>query len=98
MISGQRMMTSYIRPGGVWRDVPAGFEDAVKEFLDYLPPKLDDYDRLLTNNPIFKMRTQNIGYISAEDALAWGLAGPSLRGSGVNFDVRKAMPRSEEHT
>ena len=94
MVSGQRMMTSYIRPGGLWRDVPAGFEERVLAFLDYLPPKLDDYERLLTNNPIFKQRTQGIGYISAEDAIKWGLSGSSLRGSGVNYDVRKAMPYS----
>ncbi len=92
LISGQRMMTSYIRPGGVWRDVPAGFEEAVTQFLEYLPSRLDDYERLLTHNPIFKSRTQDIGVISAEDALRWGMTGPSLRGSGVNFDVRRAMP------
>jgi len=92
MVSGQRMMTSYIRPGGVWRDAPAGFEETVASFLDYLPAKLDDYERLLTNNPIFKQRTQGIGYISAEDAIKWGLSGSSLRGSGVNYDVRRAMP------
>ncbi len=92
MVSGQRMMTSYIRPGGLWRDVPAGFEERVSAFLDYLPPKLDDYERLLTNNPIFKQRTQGIGYIGAEDAIKWGMSGSSLRGSGVNYDVRKAMP------
>ncbi len=94
MVSGQRMMTSYIRPGGVWRDLPPGFEAVVADFLDYLPAKLDDYERLLTNNPIFKLRTQGIGYISAEEAVRWGLSGPSLRGSGVNYDVRKAMPYS----
>lgn len=92
MVSGQRMMTSYIRPGGVWRDTPAGFEEAVRSFLDYMPAKLDDYERLLTNNPIFRMRTQGIGCISAEDALKWGMTGSSLRGSGVNYDVRRAMP------
>lgn len=93
-ISGQRMMTSYIRPGGLWRDVTPDFEDAVRWFLDYLPPKLDDYEALLTHNPIWLDRTRGIGVISAEDALAWGLTGASLRGSGVNFDVRKAMPYS----
>lgn len=93
-ISGQRMMTSYIRPGGLWRDVTPDFEDAVRWFMDYLPPRLDDYEALLTNNPIWLDRTRGIGVISAEDALAWGLTGASLRGSGVNFDVRKAMPYS----
>jgi NADH-quinone oxidoreductase subunit D len=94
MISGQRMMTSYFRPGGVWRDVPAGFEEAVRDFLDYLPHRLDEYEALLTNNPIWLDRTKGIGVIDAETALAWGLSGPSLRGSGVNWDIRKAMPYS----
>jgi NADH-quinone oxidoreductase subunit D len=94
MISGQRMMTSYIRPGGVWRDVPAGFEEAVRAFLDYLPSKLDDYEDLLVNNPIWLDRTKNIGVIDGSTALSWGLTGPSLRGSGVNFDLRKAQPYS----
>jgi NADH-quinone oxidoreductase subunit D len=91
-VSGQRMMTSYIRPGGVWRDVPAGWEDSVRDFLGSLPAHLDDYERMLSNNPIFKSRTQDVGYISPEDAVHWGLSGPSLRGSGVNYDVRRAMP------
>ena len=94
MISGQRMMTSYFRPGGLWRDVPAGFEDAVRDFIGYLPARLDDYNALLENNPIWLDRTKNIGVIDGETALAWALTGPSLRGSGVNFDVRKAMPYS----
>lgn len=94
MVAGQRMMTSYIRPGGLWRDVPAGFEDAVAAFLDYLPAKLDDYEALLTHNPIWLDRTKGIGVIDGETALAWGLTGGSLRGSGVNYDVRKVMPYS----
>ena len=93
MVGGQRMMTSYFRPGGVWRDVPAGFEDAVRDFINnYLPPKLDDYHSLLDKNPIWLDRTKGIGVIDAEHALAWALTGASLRGSGVNFDIRKAMP------
>jgi len=94
MISGQRMMTSYFRPGGVWRDVPAGFEEAVRDFMAYLPPRLDEYEALLTRNPIWLDRTKDIGVIDGETALAWGLTGPSLRGSGVNFDIRKSMPYS----
>lgn len=94
MVAGQRMMTSYIRPGGLWRDVPAGFEEAVSAFLDYLPAKLDDYEALLTHNPIWLDRTKGIGVIDGETALAWGLTGGSLRGSGVNYDVRKVMPYS----
>lgn len=94
MVSGQRMMTSYTRPGGVWRDVPAGFEDAVRAFMALLPEKLDDYEGLLTDNPIWLDRTKGIGVIDGPTALAWGLTGPSLRGSGVNYDVRKVMPYS----
>ncbi len=94
LVAGQRMMTSYIRPGGLWRDVPAGFEEAVAAFLDYLPAKLDDYEALLTDNPIWLDRTKGIGVIDGETALAWGLTGGSLRGSGVNYDVRKVMPYS----
>ncbi len=94
MISGQRMMTSYFRPGGVWRDVPAGFEEAVRDFLAYLPPRLEEYEALLTKNPIWIDRTRDIGVIDGETALAWSLSGPSLRGSGVNFDIRKSMPYS----
>ena len=88
------MMTSYIRPGGLWRDVPDGFVETVSDFLDYIPAKLDDYERLLTKNPIFLQRTQGVGLISAEEAMGWGMTGPALRGSGVNYDVRKAMPYS----
>ena len=94
MISGQRMMTSYIRPGGLWRDVPAGFEDAVRDFLDYLPRRLDEYEALLTNNPIWLDRTKDIGVVDAQTALEWALTGPTLRGSGVNYDLRKAQPYS----
>jgi NADH-quinone oxidoreductase subunit D len=90
--SGQRMMTSYIRPGGLWRDVPAEFEPAVRQFLRIFPARIDQYERLLTRNPLFVDRTRQIAVISGEDAIRWGLSGPSLRGSGVNFDLRKAQP------
>jgi len=92
MISGQRMMTSYIRPGGVWRDVPAGFEEAVRAFTNGLPARLKEYDALLLNNPIWLDRTRNIGVIDGQTALSWGLTGPALRGSGIAYDIRKAMP------
>jgi NADH-quinone oxidoreductase subunit D len=94
MVSGQRMMTSYFRPGGLWRDVPPEFEPAVREFLDFFPARIADYEALLKNNPIFLERTKGIGRISQEDALAWGLTGANLRGTGVKWDVRKAMPYS----
>jgi NADH-quinone oxidoreductase subunit D len=94
IVSGQRMMSSYFRPGGLWRDVTSEFEPAVRDFLVYFPPKIGDYEKLLTDNPIWLDRTQGIGFISAEDALALGCTGPTLRGSGVNWDIRKAIPYS----
>lgn len=94
MVSGQRMMSSYFRPGGVWRDITPEFEPAVRSFLDYFPPKIDDYENLLTQNPLWLDRTQGIGFISAQDAIALGCTGPTLRGSGVNWDIRKAIPYS----
>ncbi len=92
MISGQRMMGSYIRPGGVWRDLPDEFYPAVNEFLEYMPAKIDDYERLLRENPIWKDRTCGVGVLEPDVALAIGASGPVLRGSGVNWDIRKAMP------
>ena len=92
MVSGQRMMASYFRPGGLWRDVPEEFVPAVRQFLDFFPSRIEDYDALLKQNPIFLKRTKGIGAISAEDAVAWGLTGPSLRGSGVNWDIRRSAP------
>ena len=94
MVSGQRMMASYFRPGGLWRDLPPGFEEAVRDFLKLMPERIDEYEALLDKNPIWLERTQHIGVISPKDAIAWGVSGPSLRGSGVNWDIRKAMPYS----
>ena len=94
MLSGQRMMTSYFRPGGVWRETVPEFEPAVRDFLNYFPAKIDDYERILTENPLWLDRTQGAGFISAEDAIRYGCSGPTLRGSGVNWDIRKAMPYS----
>jgi NADH-quinone oxidoreductase subunit D len=92
MVTGQRMMVSYFRPGGLWRDVPEEFVPAVRHFLDFFPSRLADYEALLDQNPIWLKRTKGVGIISAEDAIAWGLTGGSLRGSGVNWDIRKAKP------
>jgi NADH-quinone oxidoreductase subunit D len=94
MCSGQRMMTSFFRVGGLWRDVPDEFEPAVRRFLSYLPGRIREYERILKENPIWKERTVGIGVISAQDAIAWGLTGPSLRGSGVYWDLRKTAPYS----
>lgn len=92
MVSGQRMMTSYIRPGGLWRDVPADFVPAVRKFLDFMPSRIADYEALLKNNPIWLQRTKGVGVITGDEAIAWGLSGASLRGSGVDWDIRKGMP------
>ncbi len=98
MVSGQRMMSTYFRPGGLWRDVPEEFELAVRDFISYFPARVDDYERLLTDNPLWLDRTQGIGFLSAQDAVALGCTGPTLRGSGVNWDIRKAIPYSSyEH-
>jgi NADH-quinone oxidoreductase subunit D len=94
MLSGQRMMGSYFRPGGVWRDLPEDFLPTLETFLDDFPRRVDDYEKLLTNNPLWIDRTQGIGIVEPEEALALGMTGPSLRGSGVNWDIRKAMPYS----
>jgi len=92
LCSGARLMTSYIRPGGLYFDLPEGFEAKVEEILNVFPARVDEYEDLLTNNELFRDRTVGIGKIGAADAIAWGLSGPSLRGSGVNWDVRKTEP------
>ena len=94
MCSGQRMMTSYIRPGGIWRDVPDGFDQAVRQFLRIFPDRIKQYEALLTKNPLFMDRTKKIGILKADQALALGVTGPMLRGAGVAFDMRKAQPYS----
>jgi NADH-quinone oxidoreductase subunit D len=92
MVSGQRMMTTYFRPGGIWRDVPVEFEDAVREFISIFPRRIDEYEAMLTDNPLFIDRTKNIGILSAEDAVNYGVTGPILRASGVAHDLRKIEP------
>lgn len=92
LVSGQRMMTTYIRPGGVWRDVPVEFEAAVREFIKIFPKRVDEYEKLLTKNPLFIDRTVGIGILSREVALSHGVTGPMLRASGVDWDLRKARP------
>jgi NADH-quinone oxidoreductase subunit D len=94
MVAGQRMMASYFRVGGLWRDVPDGFEDAVRQFLKLFPAHIDEYETLLRRNPLWLARTEGIGIVSGKDALAMGMTGPSLRGCGVNWDIRKAQPYS----
>ena len=94
MCSGQRMMTTYIRPGGLWRDVPVEFVNAVRDFNKILPKRIDQYEALLTRNPLFLDRTLGIGKITTEDALNLGVTGPGLRATGLEWDLRKARPYS----
>jgi len=91
-LSGVRMMSSYFRIGGLTKDIPEGFNERVKDILDTFPSKIDEYEGLLTENKIWKNRTIGVGKISAEEAIKSGLSGPLLRGSGVNWDIRKSNP------
>ena len=92
LISGQRMMTTYFRPGGVWRDVPVEFEKAVRDFIKIFAKRVDEYETLLTKNSLFLDRTMGIGKLDAALALSFGVTGPPLRASGVDWDLRKARP------
>jgi NADH-quinone oxidoreductase subunit D len=94
LVSGQRMMTTYIRPGGLWRNPPEGFEAAVREILKVFPRRIKEYESLLTRNPLFRDRTIGIGPISVEDCIRQGVTGPIIRGSGLAYDLRKARPYS----
>ncbi len=94
MVSGQRMMTSYFRIGGLALEPPLGFFARVKEFADRFPARIDEYENLLTGNPIWLMRTKGVAHLSMEDAIALGATGPTLRGSGVDIDLRRDMPYS----
>ncbi|HEY0795370.1 MAG TPA: NADH dehydrogenase (quinone) subunit D [Acidisarcina sp.] len=93
-VSGQRMMTSYFRVGGLALEPPLDFFDRVQALLNILPEKIDEYQNLLTGNPIWINRTQGVGYLSAADAIALGVTGPPLRASGVDWDLRRDMPYS----
>ncbi len=93
-VSGVRMMSSYFRVGGLAKDIPDGFDKRVKEILDTFPGRINEYEGLLTENKIWRNRTENVGVISAEDAVNAGLSGPNLRASGVAWDIRKSNPYS----
>ncbi len=89
---GARLTYSYLTVGGAHHDVPEGWVDRLREFLDYFETKIPDYNNLLSFNHIFVKRTTRVGVISPEDAVRWGLTGPVLRGSGVRWDLRKSLP------
>ena len=94
MFSGQRMMTSYIRIGGLALEPPRGWEKAVRKFIDGFPDKVDEYENLLDTNPIWKNRTQGVGGIPVQRMIDLGITGPMLRGAGIKWDVRKSEPYS----
>jgi len=94
LVSGVRMMTSYICPGGLQADLPPGFDGKVREFTSIFPERLQEYHDLLTNNQLWVERTKGVATLSAQDAIAYGASGPVLRGSGVVWDIRKAFPYS----
>ncbi len=92
MVSGQRMMTSYFRVGGLALDAPLGFFEKVKKFVDIFPSRVDEYEGLLTGNRIWIERLKGVAHLSAEDAISLGVTGPALRASGVDWDLRRDMP------
>jgi NADH-quinone oxidoreductase subunit D len=94
MFSGQRMMTSYIRIGGLALEAPRGWQHAVGKFIRAFPSKVDEYEDLLDSNPIWTRRTKGVGYISLEDMLDQGVTGPMIRAAGVPMDCRKTEPYS----
>jgi NADH-quinone oxidoreductase subunit D len=96
--SGGRMTPSYFRIGGLMMDLPAGFDNRVKQFLDDFPDALNTFDTLITGNTIWQSRTMGVGVISKEDAIDWGLTGPCLRGSGVELDLRRHNPYTSYET
>src|SRR5207244_1165312 len=92
MVGGVRMHTRYFQVGGLAEDIPRGFFDECRKFCEIMPGAVDQYEQLLTENEIWLQRTKGIGQLSAEDAIALGQSGPVLRGSGVDWDLRKAEP------
>jgi len=93
-VSGQRMMTSYFRIGGLSMEPPLDLFDRIQTFIKTFPEKIDEYSNLLTGNPIFRNRLMGVGYLSPQDAVALAVTGPTMRASGVDFDLRRDMPYS----
>ena len=91
-VSGSRMHSAYIRPGGVHQDLPAGLLEEIADFIKQFPKKINAMENLLTENRIFKQRMVDIGVVSKQQALDWGFSGPMIRGSGIAWDLRKSQP------
>jgi len=91
-VTGLRMNHNYIRVGGVAADLPADWRDDVRTLMDVLPPRLEEYDVLMTGQPIWRERLQGVGVITAQEALALGATGPILRSTGIAWDLRRGMP------
>jgi NADH-quinone oxidoreductase subunit D len=94
MVTGLRMNHNYIMPGGVWQDLPDGWRTAVEDFLAIFPGRMEEYEELLTGNPIWRQRTQGVAVITREQAMALSASGPTLRACGLAWDIRKAFPYS----
>ncbi len=94
MVCGARLTLSYIRIGGVWADLPPAFVPELRKFLEVMPGYIDDYEQMLTHGPLWEERLRDVGYLSREEAINMGLTGPMLRGSGVDWDLRRDMPYS----
>jgi NADH-quinone oxidoreductase subunit D len=93
-VAGGRLTPTYLRIGGLSKDLPDGIEEKIKSFVQVFPDRIKEYETLLTKNIIWLERTKSVGVISKEDAISFGVTGPTLRGSGVKYDVRKAFPYS----
>jgi NADH-quinone oxidoreductase subunit D len=98
LLAGFRFFPSYIRVGGLREDIPRGYKEAVTAFLDRFPGKLDEYETLITKNPIWLDRTRGVGHISLAECYQWGLYGPIARAAGGDYDVRRAFPYSGYET